>query len=490
MSRPATTGERPETEPRDQRVVRFRGYEFDLEGLVLTRDGERVPLQPQPSRVLAELVRGRGSVVTREQLRDRIWGERFVEFDQGLNFSIRQIRSTLGDEAETPTFIETVPRRGYRFLPAVEVVEAERTAPQRSRARLLGWTAATGLLLALLGWMVWPSAPPAVLDPPIGPDEVAARTLPESTQALFLAALERLRARTAEGYRRAASDFDVVLGRHPDFVPARIGRAEAWLWEGRTDDARRELDAILVDRPDESRAHTLRGALALFRDWDLARARRHLLRGRELAPESSMANQYAAYYSLIVGDSASARQSIQRALRLDPLSATLQGDAGLIFYWLGDYARGAELCRRSLALLPPEPSGIECLLWNEAAAERREGVVEAARGLARLDSAPGEIQTPLARGDSGLAAFLDWEIRRRSALPDRGSGTALTIARLEMLRDHLDGAKAALIAGVARHSNSLVFLGVDPLLAPVRRDPVVQRLVDSITAGRPSSPER
>ena len=101
-------------------ILRFDIFELDTAAGELRRQGDRVKLPPQPLRVLELLVRRGGEVVTRTDIRDRIWSDSFVDFEQGLNFCIRQIREALGDTADAPRFIETLPRRGYRFLFPVE----------------------------------------------------------------------------------------------------------------------------------------------------------------------------------------------------------------------------------------------------------------------------------------------------------------------------------------------------------------------------------
>ena len=83
-------------------VVRFDGFEFDLESLELMEDGDPVRLQPQPAQVLAALLARPGRLVTRDELRDSVWNGRVIEFDAGLNFSILQIRKALGDTAGSP----------------------------------------------------------------------------------------------------------------------------------------------------------------------------------------------------------------------------------------------------------------------------------------------------------------------------------------------------------------------------------------------------
>src|ERR1044071_719137 len=102
-------------------ILRFDVFELDTGSGELRRKGDRIKLPPQPFRVLELLARHSGEVLTRADIRERIWcDDTFVDFEQGLNFCIRQIREALGDTAEAPRFIETLPRRGYRFLLPVE----------------------------------------------------------------------------------------------------------------------------------------------------------------------------------------------------------------------------------------------------------------------------------------------------------------------------------------------------------------------------------
>jgi Tol biopolymer transport system component/DNA-binding winged helix-turn-helix (wHTH) protein len=100
--------------------TRFGDFELDSVSGNLFREDRRVKIQPQPLRVLCVLLERAGETVSREQLRTRIWGDAtFVEFDQGLNYCIRQIRLALRDGASKPVFIETLPKQGYRFIARV-----------------------------------------------------------------------------------------------------------------------------------------------------------------------------------------------------------------------------------------------------------------------------------------------------------------------------------------------------------------------------------
>ena len=110
----------------DARRLRFGIFEADLRTGELRKRGVRIRLQEQPFHVLAVLLARPGELVTRDELRDRLWtADTFVDFDHGLNKAINKIREALGDSAESPRFVETVARRGYRFIADVALVDVE-----------------------------------------------------------------------------------------------------------------------------------------------------------------------------------------------------------------------------------------------------------------------------------------------------------------------------------------------------------------------------
>ena len=109
----------------EQSAIRFGEFELEFKSGELRRDGTLVKLQPQPLKVLALLIANAGQLVTREEIQRAVWaGETFVDFEHGLNFCIKQIRAALGDNAQAPRYIETLPRRGYRFIAPVEKLSA------------------------------------------------------------------------------------------------------------------------------------------------------------------------------------------------------------------------------------------------------------------------------------------------------------------------------------------------------------------------------
>ncbi|HEX6505706.1 MAG TPA: winged helix-turn-helix domain-containing protein [Terriglobales bacterium] len=103
------------------KIFRFGVFEVDLKAGELRKHGLRLKLSEQPLQVLAFLLENPGEIVTREELRSRLWqGDTFVDFDHGLNNAVMRLREVLGDSSENPRFVETVPRRGYRFIAPVE----------------------------------------------------------------------------------------------------------------------------------------------------------------------------------------------------------------------------------------------------------------------------------------------------------------------------------------------------------------------------------
>ena len=101
-------------------LYRFGVFELEAHTGELRRHGIKLKLQDQPYQVLLKLLDHAGQTVSREELRSTLWSsDTFVDFETGLNTTIKRLRETLGDSAENPTFIETVPKRGYRFIAPV-----------------------------------------------------------------------------------------------------------------------------------------------------------------------------------------------------------------------------------------------------------------------------------------------------------------------------------------------------------------------------------
>jgi TolB-like protein/DNA-binding winged helix-turn-helix (wHTH) protein/Tfp pilus assembly protein PilF len=164
----------------DSPRIRFGTFELDLHTRELRKDGRKVSIQEQPLRVLVSLLERPGELVTRDELRKMLWqSDTFVDFDTGLNKAITKIRDILADSAAAPRFVETLPKRGYRFIAPVEkpAPAPERRAPDPAslealpaeaaksgysgRAKLAAAVLSLLLLLAVVAWLRWSREQPA-----------------------------------------------------------------------------------------------------------------------------------------------------------------------------------------------------------------------------------------------------------------------------------------------------------------------------------------
>ena len=123
--------------PAAPRVLRFGAFEADLQSRELRKQGMQIKLQEQPFQILAFLLEHAGEIVTREQIRQRLWPtDTFVDVDNSVNAAVNRLREALGDSAESPRFVETVPRRGYRFIADVEEVLSNGNSTSNLRDRI------------------------------------------------------------------------------------------------------------------------------------------------------------------------------------------------------------------------------------------------------------------------------------------------------------------------------------------------------------------
>src|SRR5712672_3548523 len=145
---------------RQLRLLRFESFEVDVRAGELRKAGVKLKLSGQPFQVLSILLERPGEVVTREELQKRLWPDTFVDVDHNLNTAINKIREVLGDSAESPRYVETLPRRGYRFIAPVELGSSEEPAaelspvpPHKSVRRSLDplWMVMLGVLILAIG---------------------------------------------------------------------------------------------------------------------------------------------------------------------------------------------------------------------------------------------------------------------------------------------------------------------------------------------------
>jgi DNA-binding winged helix-turn-helix (wHTH) protein len=165
------------------RMIQFGVFEVDLRAGELRRNGAKIRLQEQPFQILTMLLEQPGEVISREELRTHLWpADTFVDFDHSLNAAVRRLRDALGDTAENPRFVETVARRGYRFLAPVNgmpqaVVSEIAIAPTKFTHK--GWIVSAAAILLLTGlgvglYLGRRTSPPLISFAPIAPRRLTA----------------------------------------------------------------------------------------------------------------------------------------------------------------------------------------------------------------------------------------------------------------------------------------------------------------------------
>src|SRR5438105_1953368 len=138
-----------------ENIFRFTDFALDTASAELSRDGKSVKLQPQHARALIYLVRRAGKLVSREELQAAVWGrDTHVDYDGGLNWCIAKLRHALGDDPNQPRFIETLPKKGYRFIAAVSAGhDAEAQLGRRERGSSWRLSLAAAAALAVLAFV-------------------------------------------------------------------------------------------------------------------------------------------------------------------------------------------------------------------------------------------------------------------------------------------------------------------------------------------------
>ena len=209
------------TEPQNStEILGFGVYEANLRTGELRRGGLKIKLQEKPFQVLSVLLERRGDLVTRDELRERLWpSDTFVDFDHGLNTAVNKLREVLGDSASNPRFIETLPRRGYRFIGEVRQASSPLAQPQ-SKA-IANESSINGV----------PDSPASSFDAIAEPQRVkrTATDLPSAPRTLVRVLLAAMQVGYLTMYVFALHSF-FAHGEHADLMPGFAWLPDVLIW--------------------------------------------------------------------------------------------------------------------------------------------------------------------------------------------------------------------------------------------------------------------
>jgi DNA-binding winged helix-turn-helix (wHTH) protein len=360
----------PDTEPAATSLV-FDDFELRLDTHELFRSGQPVKLQQQPARLLAVLALQAGTAVSRQDIRRAIWGEEtHLDFDLALNYGIRQIRRALGDSTESPRFIETLPRLGYRFLATVEVRSDEapalpkatspETLPLTLKPTATIWKSSGWILAAVLGLLLISGLIALRSQESRKAGELTSVAAPIPPGAMR-AYLEGQYFAGRENHDKARDLFKKATLLAPRYAPAWASLAHELLEDQKP---AREMEPVLAAAerqalaldPNLSLAHLDR-AERLFRyeyAWD--EAEREYQTALKLDLQSSE-NHYA--YALMLaarGRHAEALQQIEQARYLDPNKQLARVRYPWIYFLARRYDEAIRQARAQIALAPDKIS--------------------------------------------------------------------------------------------------------------------------------------
>lgn len=370
------------------RIVCFGGFEIDREACELRREGQRIPLQIQPFRVLEALVDRAGEVVTRADLRTRIWPSTvFVDFDHGLNSAMTRLRRALGDSSDAPRFIETLPRIGYRFIHPVthDNAQGEWLTIADRRANTSRWARAALAILSLVSVsaaVVW------LLDRGDQETVVAASGSSETgsshAREAYLRGLDFYEQRNKEALERSIAELTRATETDPDFAAAHAALALAYVGAGGNNSLAKYLSAddvlgpalaaaerALRLEPELAEAHwSLAGVLNGLLPWspgtDMAIEQAYK---RALELDARVAGIHLSFGNFLAtrNRSAEAIAQFHEAVALDPLSPSINSRLGMELITVGAIEEGTEYLRKTVELDPWQFNAQWRLGWTSVA---------------------------------------------------------------------------------------------------------------------------
>jgi DNA-binding winged helix-turn-helix (wHTH) protein/tetratricopeptide (TPR) repeat protein len=493
------------TEPTE---IRFDGWLLRTDTGELVRDGRQQRLTQQPLRILLELLRKPGEVVTRERLVEILWPKGVVDFDNGLNVAVRKLRMTLGDESETPRYIETLPRMGYRFIGRFEVADGGQRAPAaltaaapgpeppraaRPKFRRTHWLFAGGIVggaVLASSWLMQAipdaSTPDeSTLDTPASPAAsqatapmVARRTTSVRAYEHYLQGIFHRSRRDADSTQQAIAEFKAAIAEDPEYAEAWAGLGDTYIgaaiahtipaskaFEESLAAARRsvELDPGLAE------THSALGQVYMFyrRDYAAAEA--------EYALAKAANERYARLWHQIgmlrafQGRADEAIAAIRRARELEPMTLLYNANYGLVLYHARRYDEAIEHVR-GLLVVQPQLTQARSLLIRALVATGR--TAEAMAELPKLTLPNSNVSdAALVYAHAGDRKKALAEIARIEKLGAQGFGVGydLSIAHAALG----DFAKACQALELAWNDSSpfLGWMTLDPRMDPIRKEP-------------------
>ena len=493
-------------------VIRFGVFEANLSSGELRKNGARVKIQELPFRALKLLLSRPNEVLNREEFRKALWPDGvFVDFDHGISSAINRLRDALGDSAENPLFIETVERRGYRWIapthsPEMPLQEAAQpdiqdvaTIPSVASPRKRWIWILPVLALLLLVWIFRASYrgsnAVAATSPSFSLSSGASHhpANPEAVD-LYLKGRFYWNKRTPEDLNKALDYFTQAIVHDPSYAPAYVGLADCYnlmreyTLMPSTEAYPRALaaakTAVALD-DHSSEAHASVAFVSFWGMWDAATADKEFRRAIELSPNNAIAHHWYATYLSEVHRYPEALQEIDRAQALDPNSPSILADKGLILWMTGRHDEALRLLRQMEAAEPDFVSPHRYL----KSAYREEGEYSGYLSEMRKEALLLHDSSELAEADAaqkGLAAggpknMLESMLQVQKKFYGKGLASPFDLAETCALLGDKDQAFQYLQASFNTHNENLLSLSNDAAFNSLHDAPAYRDLIASMS---------
>jgi DNA-binding winged helix-turn-helix (wHTH) protein len=501
-------------------VVRFGIFEADLRSGELRRNGIKVKIQELPFKALILLLSRPNEVLSREEFRQTLWSDDvFVDFDHGITTAINRLREALDDSASNPRFIETLERRGYRWIaptsfaepangPMAAAAQAESGGGEgASRESGVAWRSLQLAVLLIAVVLIGVSASLWVrhrssrrLADGSGGNLTSARgskslrpAANREAERFYLEGRYYWEKRSPDSLNKAVDSFTRAIVHDPGYAPAYVGLADSYnllreysvmpAYEAYPRALAAAKRAVELD-PQSSEAHASLAFASFFGMWDAATADREFRRAIELNPDNAVAHHWYATYLSCVRRDPEALAEIDRAQALDPASKSVLADKGTLLFSAGRY-------QDSIALLTQmeenEPDFISShrylkfiyLMTGDygkylVEARKEASLMHDASALAMVEATEKGFA---AGGGKGLMEVLAAEQKK---LFDRGQFSPFLLATTYSLMGDKQEALHYLKIAYERRVDGLTQIACDPAFGNLHQDPAFQKVAAAV----------
>jgi DNA-binding winged helix-turn-helix (wHTH) protein/tetratricopeptide (TPR) repeat protein len=493
-------------------LVRFGVFEADLRAGELRRSGTKVRLQDLPFRALALLLTRPGEVITREEFRRALWpSDVFVDFEQGLSSAVMRLRDALGDSADNPIFIETIERRGYRWIGPIQRVEPvsgespERESPEQAPplaavlpSRPSPWwklVFVLPVLAMLFVWMFRPGYRDARASAKSG--QASARSLhkPANREAedFYLKGRFYWNKRTPESLNQALEAFTQAIAHDPNYSDAYVGLADCY-------NLLREFSAMSGNEayfkafaaakkaveldPQSSEAHASLAFVTFFGMWDSAESEKEFRRAIELDPNNVKAHHWYATFLHALNRHEEALTEIELARNLAPDSPSILADKGELLWAGGHHEQALQLLEQLEASDPNFLSPHRYLKFaysengdfpNYIAEWKKEA-------LLTRDAAQSSVAEAATKGwaQGGERGLLEAELSEQMKLYAQGKLSPYFVAQTDARLGDTHEALKYLATCIQSHDERMLNLSEDQGFASLHGDPAFEQLLAKI----------